>query len=91
VRFATPASFSVRCGSGESENAVRTQIWIAVSVYVLIAILKKRLKLDASLSTILQMLSVTLFEKMPMNQLLANAQAADEECENANQLKLQID
>ena len=84
-------NLSIKSFFGTSENAVRTQIWIAVSVYVLIAILKKRLKLDASLSTILQKLSVTLFEKMPIDQLLANEQAADEECENANQLKLQID
>ena len=49
---------------GTSENAVKTQIWIAVSVYVLVAILKKRLDLDASLYTLLQILSVTLFEKL---------------------------
>ena len=51
---------------GTSENAVKTQIWIAVSVYVLVAIVKKRLDLDASLYTLLQILSVTLFEKMPI-------------------------
>ena len=50
---------------GTSENAVKTQIWIAVSVYVLVAIVKKRLDLDASLYTLLQILSVTLFEKCP--------------------------
>ena len=55
---------------GTSENAVKTQIWIAVSVYVLIAIIKKRLDLDASLYTLLQILSVTLFEKMPLQQAL---------------------
>src|SRR5208337_695700 len=58
-------------GSTEPENAVKTQIWIAVSVYVLVAIVKKRLNLDASLYTLLQILSVTLFEKMPINQALA--------------------
>jgi hypothetical protein len=84
-------NLSIKSFFGTSENAVRTQIWIAVSVYVLIAILKKRLKLDASLSTILQTLSVTLFEKMPLDQLLTNAQAADERCAYANQLKLQVD
>jgi transposase len=57
---------------GHSENAVRTQIWIAVSVYVLIAIIKKRLKLEASLYTILQILSVTIFERLPLNQLLTD-------------------
>jgi hypothetical protein len=51
-----------------SENAVKTQIWIAVSVYVLVAIIKKKLQLDASLYTLLQILSVTLFEKMPLQQ-----------------------
>ena len=51
---------------GNSENAVKSQIWIAVSVYVLVAIVKKRLNLDASLYTLLQILSVTLFEKMPL-------------------------
>lgn len=84
-------NLSIKSFFGTSENAVRTQIWIAVSVYVLIAILKKRLKLDASLSQILQTLSVTLFEKMPLDQLLANMQATDEKCENANQLKLLLD
>ncbi len=59
---------------GTSPNAVRTQIWIAVSVYVLVAILKKRLGLDASLYTILQMLSVTIFEKTPIDQLLRATQ-----------------
>jgi len=49
---------------------VKTQIWIAVSVYVLVAIVKKRLALDASLYTLLRILSVTLFEKMPMHQAL---------------------
>jgi len=53
---------------GTSENAVKTQIWIAVSVYVLVAIIKKRLNLDASLYTLLQIFSVTLFEKIPLNQ-----------------------
>lgn len=53
---------------GTSENAVKTQIWIAVSVYVLVAIVKKRLNLDASLYTLLQIFSVTLFEKIPLNQ-----------------------
>lgn len=55
---------------GTSENAVKTQIWIAVSVYVLVAILKKRLRCHASLYTILQILSLSLFEKIPLNQLL---------------------
>ena len=55
---------------GTSENAVKTQIWIAVSTYVLVAIMKKRLKTDLTLYTILQILSITLFEKMPILQAL---------------------
>ncbi len=58
---------------GTTENAVKTQIWIAVCVYVLIAIVKKRLALDASLYTILQLISVTAFEKIPLDQLLRQA------------------
>ena len=71
---------------GTSENAVKTQIWIAVSVYVLVAIVRKRLKLTNSLYQILQILSVTLFEKTP---ILCALQAIDEDAnfvENANQL-----
>jgi hypothetical protein len=56
---------------GTSENAVKSQIWIAVSVYVLVAIVKKRLNLSASLYQILQILSLTMFERIPLNQLLA--------------------
>ena len=57
---------------GTSENAVKTQIWIAVSVYVLIAIIKKRLNSELSPYTILQILSITLFEKVPLNQLVVD-------------------
>ena len=57
---------------GTSENTVKTQIWIAVSVYVLVAIIKKRLKIETSLYNILQVLSLTLFEKLPLEQLLGN-------------------
>ena len=73
---------------GTSENAVKTQIWIAVSVYVLVAIVRKRLGLRTSLYQILQILSVTLFEKTP---ILCALQAIDEDAnfvENANQLIL---
>ena len=56
---------------GTSENAVKTQIWIAVSVYVLVAIMKKRLNLNLSLYTILQILSVSLFEKILIIQAFA--------------------
>jgi hypothetical protein len=57
---------------GTSENAVKTQIWIAISVYVLVAIVKKRLRTDASLYTILQILSLMLFEKTPLTQLVTD-------------------
>jgi IS4 transposase len=54
---------------GTTENAVKTQIWIAISVYVLVAIIKKRLKINVSLYTILQVLSLTVFEKMSLLQI----------------------
>jgi hypothetical protein len=73
---------------GTTENAVKTQIWIAVCVYVLIAIIKKRLALDASLYTILQLLSVTAFEKMPLDQLLRQATPQIQNPANSNQLNL---
>jgi len=73
---------------GTSENAVKTQIWIAVSVYVLVAIMKKRLNLDQSLYTILQVLSVTVFEKMPVLQALAEGSCRPEESDLRNQLNL---
>ena len=73
---------------GTSENAVKTQIWIAISVYVLVAIIKKRLKLDISLYTILQILSVTLFEKVSISQVLANVNDETQNNESCNQLLL---
>jgi Domain of unknown function (DUF4372)/Transposase DDE domain len=73
---------------GTSENAVKTQIWIAITAYVLVAIIKKRLNLDASLYTILQILSLTLFEKTYINQLLTNAEYNGNWPEEANQLNL---
>jgi hypothetical protein len=62
---------------GTSENAVKSQRWIAVSVYVLVAIVKKRLKVSASLYEILEILSLTMFERMPLDQLLAQVVADD--------------
>ena len=73
---------------GTTENAVKTQIWIAISVYVLVAIVKKRLKTDASLYTILQILSLTLFEKIHINQLLGNIETQTTLSKNDNQLNL---
>ena len=62
---------------GTSSNAVHTQIWTAIAVYLLVAILKKRLRLDASLYTILQILSLTLFEKTPILQALSQPPLPD--------------
>lgn len=73
---------------GTSENAVKTQIWIAVSVYVLVAIVKKRLNLSASLYEMLQILSLTMFERIPLDQLLNNIVTDDIQCLVANQLNL---
>lgn len=73
---------------GTSENAVKTQIWIAVSIYVLVAIVRKRLGLEASLYQILQILSVTLFEKTPMLRALQALDSEEDLHEDANQLIL---
>ena len=78
----------IKCFFGNSENAVKTQIWIAVCVYVLIAIIKKRLALQASLYTILQLISVTVFEKIPLDQLLSSDTHAACRHPLDNQLKL---
>jgi len=73
---------------GTSENAVKTQIWIAISVYVLVAIVKKHLRLEWSLYTILQILSVTLFEKIPLIQALTFQDFKEPILPNCNQLNL---
>jgi IS4 transposase len=73
---------------GTSENAVKTQIWVAVSVYVLVAIVRKRLALRASLYQILQILSVTLFEKTPILQALQASNSQEESSDPGNQLIL---
>lgn len=73
---------------GTSENALKTQIWIAISVYVLVAIVKKRLKLDRSLYTILQILSVTTFEKTPILQVFSTPNYETDTIDGDNQLNL---
>ena len=73
---------------GTSMNAVKTQIWIAISVYVLVAIVKKKLNLERSLYTILQILSITLFEKMPILQVLEHFDYTEHLPGTCNQLKL---
>lgn len=73
---------------GTSENAVKVQIWNAVCTYVLVAILKKRLQSEHSLYTILQILSVAAFEKMPIEQALSAANYKNQDALDCNQLRL---
>jgi hypothetical protein len=75
---------------GTSENAVKTQIWIAVSVYVLVAIIRKRLKLDASLYTLMQVFSVTVFEKASIESVILQTADSSEPVTEDNQLNLFI-
>jgi transposase len=78
----------IRAFFGTSENAVKSQIWIAVSVYVLVAIVKKRLQIPGSLYQTLQILSLTMFERMPLNQLLARVANDDSDIDSRKQLSL---
>ena len=73
---------------GTSDNAVKTQIWIAISTYVLVAIVKKRLDLDRSLSEILQILTISLFEKVELIQVLTQIGLQNLENQSPNQLFL---
>ena len=73
---------------GTSENAVKSQIWIAVSVYVLVAIVRKRLRLEVSLYTLLQVLSVTVFEKMPLLSAFSVEAYQSDDSMDDNQLEL---
>jgi hypothetical protein len=73
---------------GTTENAVKTQIWIAISVYVLVAIIKKELNLELSLGEILQILSIVLFEKVPISQVLTKNMSQNKTLEFHNQLLL---
>ena len=73
---------------GRSENAVKTQIWIAVSVYVLIAIMRKRLQIDTNLYTILQILSVMPFDKIELKQALSSEADSSSRDRPNNQLNL---
>ena len=73
---------------GTSDNAVKTQIWIAVCVYVLVAIMRKELHLELSLSQILQVLSVNAFEQVPLAELVANTQSPESMADSCNQLML---
>ena len=73
---------------GTSENAVKTQVWIAVSTYLLVAIVKKRLNIPTSLYEMLQILSLTMFERIPLDQLLNNIATDEDQCFSTNQLNL---
>ena len=73
---------------GTSENAVKSQVWIAVATYVLVAIVRKRLKLQLSLHTMLQILSVTPFEKIPLFQLFSDIEEDPKMPSDSNQLIL---
>lgn len=73
---------------GTSENAVKSQVWIAVATYVLVAIIKKRLNLDLSLHAMLQILSVTPFEKAPLLQLFTEMAPLENMNDPGNQLTL---
>jgi len=75
---------------GNSSNAVKTQIWIAISTYVLVAILKKQLKLTSSLYTILQILSFTVLHNVPIQQVLTDSRYNPESGDSDNQLKLNL-
>ena len=94
-RFTSPTKFMFCDPISQStpdhiclQRCTNSQIWIAVSIYVLVAIIKKRLNLDASLYTLLQILSVTLFEKMPIQQALQGISGQAENTDSSNQLNL---
>ena len=82
------AASSDKAFYGTTENAVKTRAWIAVSVYVFVTIVRKLLKLDQSLYTILQILSVTLFERTPILQVFSRAEYDKPDSDTANQLSL---
>ena len=73
---------------GTSENAVKTQIWIAVSVYVLVAIVRKRLGMEAPLYTLLQVISVTVFEKIELQTAFSQSADRSDTAQDDNQLDL---
>ncbi len=78
----------IKCFFGTTENAVKTQVWIAMSVYLLVAIIKKRLGIQESLYTILQIVSLTLFEKTPILQVIMDKQHNNQEEDGCRQLDL---
>lgn len=81
-------NFRIKAFYGTTEYAVKTQIWVAISVYVFVAIVHKELKLEQSQSDVLQTLSLTLFEKMPLIQALSDEKAQDNDWPRHNQPSL---
>ena len=81
-------SLRIKSFYGTSDNAVKIQVWIAISVYVLVAIVKKELGVERSLIEILQILSLTLFEKTPILQALGESKSQDPQSPIHNQLNL---
>lgn len=73
---------------GQSENAVKIQIWVAIATYVLVAIIKKKLKIDRPIYEILQIISVSGFDKTPVNQLFTTVDLQNIENRSPNQLKI---
>jgi hypothetical protein len=73
---------------GTSDNAVKTQVWIAICVYVLVATVRKELRLELSLSQILQVLSVNVFEEVPLAELVAKTRSQIDSSNSHNQLML---
>jgi len=84
----TKQHLRIKAFYGTSDNAVKTQIWIAISIYVLVAIVKKRLNLDHSLYSVLQILSVTILEKTPILQVLSHFDESQHMLDNDKQLIL---
>jgi len=84
----TKQHLRIKAFYGTSDNAVKTQIWIAISIYVLVAIVKKRLNLDHSLYSVLQILSVTILEKTPILQILSHFDESQHMLDNDKQLIL---
>jgi IS4 transposase len=81
----------VKAFYGTSPNAVKTQVWIAITVYVLMALLRKQWRTQASLHELLQIVSVTLFEKTPLNTLFSRSDSHSDHADAANQLILFAD
>jgi hypothetical protein len=86
--YETPSHLKIQTFWGHSENAVRTQIWIAISTYVIVAIAIKKLKLSYSLYEILQQISISAFERTPLKNLVAKKNYQDVKEQFCNQLIL---